>query len=53
MNSLSFVFVVLKSSSSSLCIIEADHLPLEELHAARLSRLPAAEERWRQEEPAV
>jgi len=31
--------------SGSLCIIQTDHLPLEELHAARLSGLPASKER--------
>lgn len=31
--------------SGSLCIVQTDHLPLEKLHATRLSRLPAAEER--------
>lgn len=39
--------------SGSLCIIQTDHLPLEELHAARLSGLPASEERQWQEEPAT
>lgn len=41
------------SLSRSLCIVEADHLPLEELHPTRLPRVPAAEERRGQEEPAV
>ncbi len=36
--------------SGSLCIIQTDHLPLEELHAARLSGLPAFEEcKWQEE----
>ena len=39
--------------SGALCILAADHLSLEELHEARLSGLPAAEERRRQEEPPV
>ncbi|KAJ8346053.1 hypothetical protein SKAU_G00302460 [Synaphobranchus kaupii] len=36
-----------------LRLLPADHLALEELHQARLPRVPAAEERQRQEEPAA
>lgn len=39
--------------SGSLCIIQTDHLPLEELYAARLSGLPAFEECKWQEKPAA
>ena len=35
-------------SSRPLCLVTANHRSLEELHAQRLSRLPAAEERQRQ-----
>lgn len=47
------VFMLLFILSCSLCIIKADHLPLEELHATWLSCLPATQECWGQEEPAV
>lgn len=45
--------ICILSCSGTLCLIQTDHLPLEELHATRLSCLPATEKRWRQEEPAV
>ncbi len=39
--------------SGSLRVLQADHLSLEELHTAWLSRLPTAKKRWRQKKPAV
>lgn len=50
---LAQAFFSLCLCSGSLCFIEADHLALEELHEARLSCLPPAEERQWQAQPAT
>ena len=44
---------VFSPPSGALCLIQTDHLSLEELHTTRLSCMPATEECWGQEEPAV
>lgn len=41
------------SPSGALCLIQTDHLSLEELHTTRLSCMPATEKCWRQEESAM
>lgn len=48
-----YILMLLFITSCPLCIITTDHLPLEELHEAWLSGLPAPQECWGQEEPAV
>ena len=50
---LNVLFLCYFPPSGSLCIIQTDHLPLEELYEARLPGLPSFEKRKWQEEPAA